>query len=243
MKTVLFLVVGAALVYCSGKESPLLLGRLRQDFDAAQYSGRGKGHGGGTCGKCRATWTSAYYKLTAHIQKAGAGIGDLLVRAQHGLLDTGSHEGNTIQIPWAPRGTAAAPSQVVALAPPCNLKQLNDEYVALLAFRRRRVSPRALAPRYDPVLFHGAFSFAQVLEREQSLRHDMAQPCAEICGTSSVALPANPKVLANFIWSSFANSPHHAAIQADERLVYVSAAATGHKFVVRLNYHLTAPGK
>lgn len=133
-----------------------------------------------------------------------------------------------------------APS-TLSLVSTCSQRRLNKEYMKLLLACRRQVSSKAPALYFDPVLFQGSLRFCRQLEAENVLRHDPRQPCAEIAGSSTEPLSRDPVALALSIYTSFSNSPHHASIQADEKLNWVSASSTSHKFIVRFNYHSTRP--
>ena len=121
-----------------------------------------------------------------------------------------------------------------SLAPPCSLKRLNEEYRKLLLVHRRQVSLGAPAVRFDPDLFQGCYEFNQLLERTNVLRHEPDQPGAEIAGVSTAPLVRDDApALARFIWTQFAASPQHAAIQADPSLTLVAVTSCAHYFLVR----------
>ena len=124
------------------------------------------------------------------------------------------------------------------LAPPCSLKRLNEEYRKILFAHRRQASPNAPAVEFDPELFQGCYRWNQTLQREDMLRHDPDQPWAEIAGMSTALVRGNAPSLARYIWTQFAASPQHAAIQADPSLTRVAVTATAHYFLVRFK-----PGK
>ena len=242
LKIVLFLVASVALMHFWGTEPAKISGQIHRHCNTALNPKRGSDGVKVSRKIIGIIWIKGHPKLNYYIHSVQVGITRTLVKAWYRLTGMVTQKGIAFRTS-ATRKSPAASVPPALLAPPCDLKRLNNEYVALLAANRHRASPAAPAPRYDAVLFDGARHFAQALERKKTLRHDPTQPCAEMCGTSSEVLTSDPKALAKFIWSSFANSPHHAAIQADKRLVWVSVAATGHKFVVRLNYHPTAPGE
>ena len=121
--------------------------------------------------------------------------------------------------------------------PWCDAGALNREYIAVLMRHRRRVSPTAPPVCYDAVLFAGCQAFNQELELGDSLYHSPKQPKAELCGMSTEleGMRTNPRLLAQYIFTKFDQSPHHAVIQARPDLIYVSASVTKRFFVVRLN--------
>lgn len=142
-----------------------------------------------------------------------------------------SYQGHSVTASASARARIPDPA---SLAPPCSLKRLNEEYRKLLLVHRRQVSLGAPAVRFDPDLFQGCYEFNQLLERTNVLRHDPDQPGAEIAGVSTAPLVRDDApALARFIWTQFAASPQHAAIQADPSLTLVAVTSCAHYFLVR----------
>jgi hypothetical protein len=120
-----------------------------------------------------------------------------------------------------------------SLAPPCSLRELNQEYIRVLLVHRRQASHDAPNVTFDAELFKGCREFNKTLERENQLRHDPAQPGAELAGMSTALVRDDPAALAKYIWTQFHNSPRHSLIQADPSLTLVAVSATAKYWVVR----------
>ncbi len=120
---------------------------------------------------------------------------------------------------------------------PCDLRALNEEYVAALNFKRQQLTPGAPLVHFDGQQLAGAFLQAYQQERYDSLYHELPPRCPELCG---VILHADkyhdqPRQLARYIWTRFHESPPHDAIQRNPELVYVSVCCLNDFFVVRLS--------
>jgi hypothetical protein len=103
----------------------------------------------------------------------------------------------------------------------------------------------APAVRFDVNMLPGAVFHNQRMVAKDSLYHDYLTFHAELVGylIDIEEFRDNPKKLARYIWSRFDKSAHHAAIQRDAALCYVSVSCSEHYFVVRLDDHPTPRDK
>ncbi|WP_139921427.1 hypothetical protein [Hymenobacter sp. DG01] len=123
--------------------------------------------------------------------------------------------------------------------PPCDLLELNREYVGALNYKRHQALASAPIVRFDSNLLFGTVQHNQRMQEQDSLFHDYATFHAELVGGIADVEPYrnNPRKLAHYIWSRFNASPKHAAIQQDVALQYVSISCSSNYFVVRLDTH------
>lgn len=123
--------------------------------------------------------------------------------------------------------------------PPCDLQALNNEYAVALMYKRRVTSPLAPAVHFDANMLAGTVLHNQRMAEQDSLFHDYLSFHAELVGAliDIEEFRDNPRKLARYIWTRFDKSPHHAAIQRDASLCYVSMSCSSRYFVVRLDDH------
>lgn len=125
--------------------------------------------------------------------------------------------------------------------PPYDLQALNAEYATALMCERRLASTQAPDIRFDANMLTGTVLRNQHMVEKDSLFHDYLSFHAELVGylIDIEEFRNNPRQLARYIWTRFAQSPKHAAIQRDASLCYVSVSCSNHYFVVRMDDHPT----
>ena len=123
--------------------------------------------------------------------------------------------------------------------PPCDLQALNNEYAVALMYKRRVASPLAPEVHFDGNMLAGTVLHNQRMAEQDSLFHDYLSFHAELVGTliDIEEFRDNPRKLARYIWTRFDKSPHHAVIQRNASLCYVSVSCSSRYFVVRLDDH------
>lgn len=127
--------------------------------------------------------------------------------------------------------------------PPCDLQALNNEYAEALMYKRRIASPSVPAVHFDGNMLVGTVLHNQRMMEQDSLFHDYLSFHAELVGAliDTEEFRDNPLKLDRYIWTRFDKSPHHAAIQRDASLCYVSVSCSNRYFVVRLDDHPSTP--
>lgn len=112
--------------------------------------------------------------------------------------------------------------------PPCDLWALNIEYAAALMYKRRLASTLASDVRFDANMLTGTVLHNQRMVEKDSLYHDYLTFHAELVGylIDIEEFRNNPRRLAHYIWTRFAQSPKHAAIQRNASLCYVSVSSS-----------------
>jgi hypothetical protein len=135
--------------------------------------------------------------------------------------------------------TPPTPPRTSYFKPPCDLQALNNEYAVALMYKRRFASPLAPAVHFDSNMLAGTVLHNQHMAEQDSLFHDYLSFHAELVGAliDVEEFRDNPRKLARYIWTRFDKSPHHAAIQRDAALCYVSVSCSNRYFVVRLDDH------
>lgn len=123
--------------------------------------------------------------------------------------------------------------------PLCDLQVLNSEYADALTYQRQLAATAARPVLADPNQLFGTVLHNQRIAEKDSLHHDYLTFHAELVGTLIDAdeFRSSPRKLAHYIWNRFNNSPHHAIIQRDTSLRYVSISCSNRYFVVRLDDH------